>query len=387
MKAKAPSRTTYGDGSVYQRKDGRWAAKYVPAPGASVKYIYGQTRAEVLRKLESFKRSPEVILRTSPSDATLVEYVSHWLRLYKQPAVKQATYDRLESVLKNQIAPNFEYRLLRNLTPDDYQKFISDLTSSGASYAVVKKSYDILRSCLSHAYRRGDIPSNPMDTVVPPARSKYKFKEARALSPDDEKLLFDELFSNFSTGRPKYSLRDAYVVMINTGLREGEMVALDWSDINFADRKMHVWKTAIIVKNRDRYGNLSGGCHQEIQDTPKTKKGNRTISLNKAATEALRRLREEYPKSSAVLTTETGSRQMVTAIHKQISRASKRCGLEGVSPHTLRHTFASKLLRKHADIKSVSTLLGHSSVTVTMNIYYHLLESQNEDTVALLDEE
>lgn len=386
MKATYPSRSTYGDGSIYQRKDGRWAAKYFPAPGASPKYIYGQTRAEVTRKLNSFRKSPEVIMRTSPSSTTLVEYVSYWLKLYKKPAIKPATYDRLESILRNQITPAFEYSILGNLTSDDYQKFISDLTCSGASYAVVKKSYDLLRSCLEHAVKKGDITSNPMNAVIPPARSKYAFKEAHALSPEEEKALFEELFSEFSTGKPKYSYRDAFVVMINTGLREGEMVALDWSDINFNTKKMHVWKTAIIVKDRDKDGNLVGGCHQEVQHTPKTKTGNRTISLNKAATEALRRLREQYPKSQSVLTTETGVRPLVSALQKQVKRAAERCGLKNVSPHTLRHTFASKLLRKKADVKSVSALLGHSSVAVTWNIYYHLLEHQNEDTVALLDE-
>ena len=387
MKSAIASRSSYGDGTVYQRKDGRWAAKMVPYPGAKVKYLYGKTRAEVVRKLRAYKSSDEVMLYSTPSNVTLVEYMKHWLRLYKKTAVKQGTYDRLESVFRNHIVPAFEYRMLCDITADELQIFILNLSNASTSRATVKKAYELLSNCISHAVSKGDLDTNLMSPVVLPSADKFAVKDDRALSPEESERLFSELFQEFSNGRPKYSYRDAFVVMLNTGLREGEMVALDWADINVKRREMYVRKTAIIVKDRDINGELAGGCHQEIQATPKTKKGNRTIPLNKSALGALSKLREASKHGVSVLETSAGTRPMVTALQKQIKRAASRCGLHNVSPHTLRHTFASNLLRRGADVKSVSSLLGHSSITVTLNIYYHLMENQCGEAVSLLDEE
>ena len=386
LKYAAPSRTSIAEGSIYQRKDGRWAAKYAPMTGGPVKYLYGKTKGEVTRKLKQYKSSSEVLIRQDVSSVPLTDYVERWLKLYKKPSIKQATYDRLETVLQSQIVPAFKDIPIRSLMIDDYQAFISELADSGVSYAVVRKTYDLLRSCLEQAAKRGDITSNPMNAVVPPAKSKYESKEVRALYPDEEKILFDELFRNYSTGRPVYAYREAFVLMLNTGIREGEMVALDWDDIDMTNKRMHVWKTVITVNNRDKHGVRIQGCHQEVQNTPKTKRGNRTIPLNKAALDALTALKEQNPDHPSILATKTGARPMVSALQKSMKTAGKRCGLSWVSPHTLRHTFASKLLWRKADVKSVSRLLGHSSVSVTWNIYYHLLDTQVEETVALLDD-
>lgn len=194
-----------------------------------------------------------------------------------------------------------------------------------------------------------------------------------------------ELFRDYSTSHPVCAYREAFVLILNAGIREGEIVALDWDDIDLTNKRMYIWKTVITVHNRDKHSERIQGCHQEVQNTPKTKRGNRTIPLNNAALDALAKFKELNPSHPSVLATKTGAHPMVSALQKCMKTAGKRCGLSWVSPHTLRHTFASKLLWRKAYVKSVSRLLGHSSVSVTWNIYYHLLDTQVEETVALLD--
>jgi hypothetical protein len=95
----------YGDGTVYQRGDGRWVARYVAKTGAKPKYLYGKTETEVKRKLRAYKQSPEVVIQTAPKTATVDEYLKNWLQVFKRPTVKASTYDRLESVVRGTIRP------------------------------------------------------------------------------------------------------------------------------------------------------------------------------------------------------------------------------------------------------------------------------------------
>ena len=375
----------YGDGSVYQRADGYWVAKYRPAPTAKIKYLYAKTEREAKRKLQDFKNQASTIIMNAPEKALLIDYLRHWMNLYKRPTVKQATFDRLDAVMRNQIEPYFRYRILKDISSDEFQMFINSLIEDGFSYSVVKKSYDILNSCLQHAFLKGDIPKNPMILVQGPSPAKFEHKQVRALTEKEESTLFQELESTWSTGKPKYSCKDAFIVMVNTGLREGEMVALDWDDIDFDRQSIRVRKTAITVKERAEDGRLTGKCHQEIQWTPKTKAGNREVPINMRALAALKRLHAANRGSPYVLSTKTKNRSMVNVLYKQLKRAADRCGIYGVSPHTLRHTFATRLFERGANVKDVSALLGHSSVTITYNTYIHVMRERKDGVVALLD--
>lgn len=383
--AKISKHALHGDGSIYQRKDGYWVAKYRPSISTPIKYIYGKSETEVKKKLQKAKNTPEAMIARAPLNATLIEYISSWLKTYKKPSVKQTTFDRLDAVIRNQLTPKFQYRLLKDISSDEFQQFINDLVESGISYSVVKKSYDILNSCLKHAALKGDIPKNPMDLVQGPSPAGFEAKQIRALTTDEEKAIFHELEAKWATGNLKYPYKDAFIIMLNTGLREGEMVALDWDDIDFDSKTIKVHKTTVMVKDRLPDGSLSGKCHQEVQHTPKTKSGNREVPINIHALAALERLHAANSDSPSVLSTETQSRPIVNVLYKQLKRAAERCGIYGISPHTLRHTFATRLFERGANIKDVCTILGHSSVTITYNTYIHVIRERKDEVVALLN--
>lgn len=380
----AEKKKLYGDGSIYQRKDGRWVAQYA-IPGGGKRYLYGRSSKEVERKLRDLKRSPEFIVTQNTSNATVEEYANYWVETYKKDAVKGATYTRLRSTLKNQIIPVIGGTKISRLTSKECQDLITDLQASGASYSVVKKTYDFLSAMMKHATLNEDISRNPMLTVSSPSQALFDTKEVRVLSEAEEQMLLEELSKTWSTGSPKYSYRDAFTVILNTGLREGELVALDWDDIDLSKRTMHVQKTIVMVNERDDKGELTGRCYQNVQSTPKTRSGNRVVPLNMKAIAALKSLHEAHPKSPYVLTSENGQRPMCNVLNKQLKRAGDRCGIYGITPHALRHTFATRLFEKGADIKTVSTILGHSSINITYNTYVHVIQDKKFDTVNLLD--
>lgn len=132
-------------------------------------------------------------------------------------------------------------------------------------------------------------------------------------------------------------------------------------------------------------GKSTGQVQQIIQHTPKTKSANRDVPLNKKALEAFKALKKINPESDYVLTTETGNRTFATTLNKQLARAYKRCNIANAGVHTLRHTFATRLFEKKADVKTISVLLGHSSTAITYNTYIHVIQEGKEDVVGLLD--
>ena len=380
------AKTNYGDGSIYyNQKLDRWVAKYTPRKGAKTKYLYGKSEKEVKQKLRDFKKSPEALLATTPQTVSVETYFTNWLTKYKKPSLKQSSYDRLDSVIRNHIVPAIGRMAISSVTSDDCQKLINDLVENGGSYSTVKKVYDTLSACFQHAFAVDAITKSPMLVVAAPSSSKFENKDTRALTAEEETRLLEEFRSTYSTGKTKYNYRAAFILMLNTGLREGEIVALDWDDVDFKTKTLHVRKNALFVKERDKDGNPTGSVIQIVQETPKSKASNRNIPLNNKAIEALKELREEYPDSPYVLTTNTGRRTVGSALTKQLKKAYDRAMIPNATVHTLRHTFATRLFEKGADVKDVSTLLGHSSVGITYNTYIHVIKKRKEDVVGLLD--
>lgn len=380
----------YGNGSIFQRKDGRWVAEYtspeMTAGKGKTKYFTGKTELEVKRKLREFKNNPLNFSGVTASKATVESYFMNWLQTYKRPTIKDGTYDRLDSVIRTHIAKYFDGFTMGQVTTDDCQKMITKLSENGLSYNSIKKIYDTMNGCFKYAVLKEEINKNPMSLVGLPSKHLFEAKEIRWLTAEEEKVFLSELDRKaISSGSYWYGYRDAFILDLNTGLREGELIALDWSDIDLENKFINVNKTAVIVKDRDKSLEFTGGVNQVIQDTPKTKAGARQVPLNKKALAALMRLKERAKDSEYVFPTSTGARAMCTALQKQFRLIVKRCGFNDVTVHSLRHTFATRLFELGADVKTVSTILGHSSTAITYNTYIHIIKEKKTDIVSLLD--
>ena len=192
-----------------------------------------------------------------------------------------------------------------------------------------------------------------------------------------------------STGKPlpqkSTFIRDAFILDINTGLRIGELIALDWKDVNFQEKTISVHKTAVMIQNRDKNGEPVKGVSQIIQESPKTSKSIRTVTLNEKALAALERLKERAGNSPYVFPTQTGARLVMPSLEKQYGNVASHCDIKDTSFHSLRHTFATRLFERGADVKDVSTLLGHASISITYNTYIHVIESRKSTITDLLN--
>jgi len=172
---------------------------------------------------------------------------------------------------------------------------------------------------------------------------------------------------------------------MNTGIRLGEALAIKWENINWDKKQLSIESNVVMAVDRksDKKKRV-----QINQDFLKTKSSKRIIPLNNTAINALNQIKKirYFGEDSYILCTETGTQNKPRNFCRTFEEILKRAKIERCGIHALRHTFASKLFEKNVDVKEISSLLGHSDVSTTYNIYIHLITEQKANAVALIDE-
>lgn len=374
-----------GTGTIVQRESGTWSGRVSIGRGddGKVKYKYfsGKTEAEVKRKIREYNRSGRPL---SPQQILFKDYLMSWLVNVKKIALKPSSYDTLEATALRQVIPRIGVIMLSEITPEDIGSMLTEMKDKGLSYSTVKKAFDCVNAVLTYAFNKRDITFNPALLAAKPNKSNFKKKEIRYFTKSEANLITEECARKYSTGTPVYPYGDAFILALNTGLRIGELIALQKGDIDFEARKMIVRRNAQIVSKRNADGSRASG-RTMVMSTTKTYSGTRIISLNNAALEAAQRLCDSHPDSEHVVCGMRGGQVTHERFERSFYRVLDNCGIERTGVHSLRHTFASFLFEQGTDIKTISTLLGHASVKITMDTYVHLIQDTGKYAVELLE--
>lgn len=375
-----------GTGTIYQRENGSWCGKLdiglTPEGKRKFKYFSGKSESEVKRKIREYNKSGN---KVEIKKISLGSYLEHWLKTYKYGSVKPSSYDALERTISNQIIPNIGSIQLQQVTSDDIQKLLIQLKEvDNYSFSIVKKTHDCLNAAFKHALINGDVEKNPMMLVKMPDKRLFETKQIRYFTPQECALIVEESSRQYSTGKPVYIYGDAYVLMLNTGIRIGEAIGLQKKDWDKAKNTLHIQRNIQSVMKRDEAGKRTRG-KQLVCNSTKTYSGDRIIPLNINAIEAIQRLCDAHPDSEYVICSGNGDMIPPERLERTFYRLLKNIGIDQAGTHSLRHTFASLLFSNGADIKTVSKLLGHASTQITLNIYVHLLGNIEHDTVSKLD--
>lgn len=375
-----------GTGTIYQRSNGSWVGKiYIGRDDSGkekFKYLSGKTEGEVKRKIREYNQSGTKI---ETKKISLQEYLYNWLRTFKRGTIKDSSYDTLEKTIRNQIVPHIGLIHLQQVTSADIQSLLNDLKEKGYSYSTVKKAHDCLNDMFEHATIADDVTKNPMLLVNMLAASEFEKKEIRYFTEEECALLIEESSRQYSTGKLVYQYADAYVLMLNTGIRLGEAIGLKKTDWDKKEKTLHIQRNIQSISKRDANGNRIKG-KQLVSNTTKTYSGDRILPLNKAATEALERLCEQHPNSEHIVCSSKGEIIPPERLERTFYRILKNVGISQAGTHSLRHTFASVLFAKGTDVKTVSELLGHASIQITLNTYVHLIGKPKHNAVAKLDD-
>ena len=291
---------------------------------------------------------------------TLESCIYEWLASYKKNTVKEATYDRLIVAYKALCRHHISRIDPVQLQPRDIQEYINSLVNDGYSLSTIKKQYNLLSAYLRYANTEGIISRPIYNNVHLPTQSnvKKRKREIEAYSKPEQVALSKVLRTR---KRPGYA---AALLMLETGLRVGEVLALSWSDVDWDRQAIRVNKTLIRLTEKKRI---------KVQDGAKSYTSNRLVPLSKTAYMLLEEMLEEVDSlDGGIFRSEDGSLLSYEAMRWQIQRACEEAHVPYKGQHVFRHTFATNCYKKGADVKILSKLLGHASVAITFNTYIHL---------------
>ena len=374
----------HGEGSIYQRNDGRWVAKYKSVNMLKPCVVYAKSESEAKRKLRELKKDAAKGLVKSTS-RRFGDYADQWLYTFKLHSIEDSSFDKYESAYLTHIKPAFGKMQLASIHSEQLQKLLVE-KSQTLSLTVVKIIYIIF----SYAHSEGDLSRNPMHNVKMPKKATFKpEREIVALESDEVRAVERIAEMKNKNGRPCIMQAHALVFLVHTGLRCGEFLALKWSDIDFESRIVTVNKNLSMVYDRDKDGVRIKHKKARIKCT-KTASGNRFVPLNTKAIAALNSLKAVYREMDIVSDSVAVTRKGTTLSSDQLRRVLRRVlAYAGIDKpftlHQLRHTFATQTLNAGVPITVVSKWLGHANISVTYNTYIHVLESAEAAAVELLE--
>ena len=289
---------------------------------------------------------------------SLTSYIAEWLATFKETTVKQSTYDRLLTSVKALEGFTIASMPIGEITCIDIQQYVNDLTKRGYGLSTIKKQMRIVTAPLKQASALHIIPADPGIGIRLPSRYNVSKPERliEAYNTQEQTALLNVLSSGRRTGY------FAIALMIETGLRVGEVLALRWQDVQLTRTRINVRNTVVRLANKKQ---------SFVQDSVKSESSRRTIPLTP---EAINILEEQYARrvNEWVFVNDDGERLSYEALRYQTRKACEEAGIEYRGEHVFRHTFATNCYHKGIDVKILSRLLGHADVNITYNLYIHL---------------
>lgn len=375
-----------GDGHVAQRKNGTYQIN-IKYQGVQ-KSFYGKTEKEVRQKLRKFQ--VDCYYGTNINSVSVAGYIQWWLETVKKDRVKESSYDRLELTFRLYVKDEIGKIPLQKLTTDQCQKLINK-RAEHLSYSTVKKVYELLNASFEYAHKSGNLSKNPMILVTMPREATFTKKTKEIVIPTEEEInkFFEIAEHTLPNGRALYvpSYVKAYKLITMTGMRIGELLALTWDKVSFEKGTALIDSSVSEIINRDE---PKGKRIKRIVTDPKTKNGYRRITLNSSALEILRELKDLYESKgfnfdNHVILNSKGTAPAYHDVERTLKRICEAAGINKISLHALRHYFASKCVANGVDMIALSKHLGHAKPSITLNVYTHLMDKQQEAFKKLLE--
>lgn len=374
-----------GDGSIYKRKDGRWAAtlelEREETGRRSRKTYYGATRDQVRKNLDDGRWQKEQGLSVPDDRLTVREFLQRWLIEVAEVNVRPSTAVRYRQLIDRHAIPRLGSTRLSRLRPGTLQSLYADKVKHGLAPRTVGHVHRVLHRALRDAVRWGLVTVNVCDAVDPP---RVRRTEIRALTPGQARRLLGAAAED--------PLEALYVLALTSGLRQGELLALKWADVDLDAGKARIQRTvrripgAVIADGRRERGAM-------VESEPKSLSSNRAVTLTPLAVAALRRHRIRQARARlAASVWEDHDLVFANGAGKHIEpqNVQRRSWLPLLSAaelprirfHDLRHTAATLLLTEGVHPRVVQELLGHSSISLTLGTYSHVLPDMQTEAVA-----
>jgi len=382
-----------GEGNIRQWKDGTWEARIMIGYDGKGKPKYktfsSKKRGVVAKKLADYIANKKAVEPEVACRDTLEQWLKRWMVECMAVTVKDSTFVGYESIVNRQLIPYLGHIRLKDLKKTDienmYAKLLKDGRADGKgglSVSSVQHTKICLQTALKEAMKREYIIKNPAAiTTVPTLKSMNgEKKEIEILTRLEQQALMAVCDES------DYSM--AIITALFTGVRKGELLGLMWSDINFDKKTISISRSLNRVK--DYRPNAPAKTRLGIQNSTKTQSSTRIISMSDELVKRLLQYREKqqerikkwgkaYKNQGMAFAREDGNYIDPATFLDKYFKKLEEAGIAHHTFHALRHTFATRALEAGIPIKVVSTILGHSGVEITMDIYQHVIpELQNE---------
>ena len=349
------------EGSIYKRKDGRWAAA-VSLPEGKRKHFYGKTRSDVAERLRLAQHAHSRGLPIGEERATVGQFLDRWLQESARATLRPRVFTSYRQIVEGHLTPSLGRTRLLRLTPNAIQAYMNRKIADGLSPYTVRNHHSILRRALRDAERWGLVPRNVARLVSPP---RIPHAEVEPLTPEQAR--------RFLTAVKGDRLEALYHAALALGLRQGEALGLSWADVDLDAG------TVTVRASLQRYD----GTYR--RDEVKTPRSRRTIGLPEPLPGQLRMHRTRQLEErlqigpgwignawDLVFTSEAGEPLYGTKVTRDYQEQLLAAGLPPQRFHDLRHAAASFMLAQGVPLADAQRVLGHSTVAVTADVYGHI---------------
>lgn len=367
-----------GKGTLRQRKDGRWEGRVVVGyddKGLPItKNVLAHTKNDCADKLEKLKEEYRPPSTRCKPDMLFGDWMEFWYENYSKPAIRPLTQQNYENRIYDHIIPDIGKIPLNKLTQNDLQQFYARLKRNGRKQYVEKYgpglSDRMVRTChascrmaLEKAVAEGLIRVNPaIGCKLPP-------KKAREMQ-----VLTQNEIIRFLHQAKEEGCYELFLLELGTGMRRGEILALKWSDLNFATGELRIERQVYIIKA------------EVIISAPKTKASIRTVILPPSLIKTLAVYKETVDSEWMFPSpTDNGRPRNPSSVRKRLQLILERAGCKKVRFHDLRHTFATMALEHGMDVKTLSATIGHVSSATTLDIYSHITDTMQRQAAVHID--
>jgi integrase len=357
-----PRRRSKGEGTIYQTSNGSWIAQ-ITLPNGKKKTKTGRTQKTVKDWLLQQRNAIQQNTWTENTSLTTGELLTRWYEEVAAISLRPKTLESYESLLRNHIHPELGTIKLDAFRPEMLQRFYKQKLASGLSNRTVRYIHAIVHRTLDQAVRWGLVSRNVADFTNPPTPKRRQMK-----------VYTPEQIKRFLATAQEDRLYPLWTLTLGCGLRRGEVLGLHWEDVDLERGVIHI-RFAV----------------QQINNIPtltevKTTSSRRSIPVPQFALTPLQELHSQVSGTGLVFHTRTGKPISPSNLVRSFKALLHRAELPNIRFHDLRHTTASLLLKANVHPKTVQTILGHSQISVTMDIYSHVMPGLQSEAIGKLDE-
>lgn len=383
-----------GEGSIVKTESGYRGQLSIgtdPITGkVKRKSFSAKTKSEVIKKMDKYKASIANGTYVEPSKYLVNDWLMKWLNTYKLDKVSPRTYDGYESYVVTHIAPTIGNIPLQKLTTDDVQEMYNEKSingridgAGGLSPTTINHIHVALKQALEKAVELNYINRNVAKYCVLPKNTETKKKYF--IEEEQDKIL------QVINRSDRYEL--ATLLGFATGLRQGELIALTWDDLDLENKTININKSFSTHKNRD--DDITTKYISNVKST-KNKSSNRKMPIPGSLIGLLKTHKKKMAEENLaagrnnkefniVFQSENGTHLNASNIHRRWKQIIARTDVDYLKFHGIRHTFPSRLLEKGENPKVVQELMGHSSISTTLDTYSHVDFKLKIDAVDKID--